>query len=81
MTIGETQHMAEPAFSVIEKLGGKRQVAGVLGVDKSTLTRWCQMPPDGTGGTIPQKHWRTLMALGQVRGTPVTLKELSGIGA
>ena len=82
MTVGEVIHMAEPAYSVIEKLGGKSQVAGVLGIDKSALTRWCQSEQDGgTGGTIPQRHWRALIALGRARGTPVTLGELAGLDA
>ena len=34
----ETIHVQDPAFSIIEKLGGKGAVAAHLDVDKSTLS-------------------------------------------
>lgn len=75
MTI-ETIHREEPAFQVIEKLGGKAAVASVLNVDKSTLSRWCQQRPQGTGGAIPQRHWPKLIDLGRKQGTHISLEEL-----
>jgi hypothetical protein len=43
-------HKCEPAFTVIERLGGKGRVAELTKLDRSTLTRWCAAPPVGTGG-------------------------------
>lgn len=69
----------EPAFSIVEKLGGKTAVAEELGLDKSTISRWCQPRPAGTGGLIPQRHWSSLMALAVRHGTVISLQELSSI--
>lgn len=80
MTI-PTIHTLEPAYTVIEKLGGKSTVAHELGLATSTLSRWCSPVPGGTGGTIPQKHWAQLMRLAQARRTRLTLKELAAIEA
>jgi hypothetical protein len=77
----ETIHTQEPAFSVIEKLGGKAYVADELGLDKSTLSRWCQSKPSGTGGVIPQKHWGKLLEVAAERRVRLTLKELAAIEA
>ena len=72
----ETIHMHEPAYSLIEKLGGKTAVAGELGVDKSTLSRWCQPKPYGTGGAVPQRHWHKLISLAKRKGMPLGWEEL-----
>lgn len=80
MTI-ETIHTQEPAFSVIEKLGGKAYVAEQLNLDKSTLSRWCQPKPMGTGGMIPQKHWTRLLDMASTQRVRLTLKELAAIEA
>ena len=80
MTI-ETIHTHEPAFTVIEKLGGKSYVAEQLNLDKSTLSRWCQPKPMGTGGTIPQKHWARLLEMAASQRVRLTLKELAAIEA
>lgn len=78
MTI-QTIHMAEPAFSVIEKLGGKATVAEYLGLDKSTLSRWCQPVPKGTGGLIPQRYWPELVEMAREKRVRITLKELVAV--
>ena len=78
MTI-PTIHTLDPAFSVIEKLGGKSAVAEALNLDKSTLSRWCQPRPDGLGGTIPQRHWGTLMKMARAQGVDITLRELAAL--
>lgn len=78
MTI-PTIHRAEPAFSVIEKLGGKTAVAGRLKLDKSTLSRWCQMPPAGTGGMIPQRYWRELIEMAQESNVDLAVRELVAV--
>lgn len=80
MTI-ETIHTHDPAYTVIEKLGGKSFVAEQLSLDKSTLSRWCQPRPMGTGGVIPQKHWARLLEMAAEQRVRLTLKELACIEA
>lgn len=75
----ETIHTQEPAFSVIERLGGKAAVAEALELDKSTLSRWCQPRPGGTGGTIPQRHWPQLVKMARKKGVRITLRELVAV--
>lgn len=75
----ETIHKQEPAYSVIERLGGKAAVAEALDLDKSALSRWCQPRPTGTGGTIPQRHWPQIVKMARKQGVRVTLKELVAV--
>lgn len=75
MTI-PTVHFQEPAFTVLEKLGGKSAVAAELGLAPSTLSRWCQPAPQGTGGTIPQRHWPALLAFAKRQRIPLTISDL-----
>lgn len=77
----QTIHTAEPAYSVIEKLGGKSAVADVLQLDKSTLSRWCQPRPMGTGGLIPQRYWPQLIEMAREARVRITLKELANVEA
>lgn len=78
MTI-PTLHTTEPAYSVIEKLGGKSEVSQCLGLDKSTLSRWCQPVPKGTGGVIPQRYWPQLIEMARNKRVRITLKELAAV--
>jgi hypothetical protein len=71
-----TIHFEEPAFTVLEKLGGKTAVAAELGLAASTLSRWCQPSPQGTGGTIPQKHWPALLAFAKKQRVPLSVSDL-----
>lgn len=81
MTI-PTIHTMDPAYTVIEKLGGKSTVAEQLGLSKAQMTRWCA-PADagGTGGVIPQKYWAQLMQMARLQRVRITLKELAAIEA
>jgi hypothetical protein len=72
-------HTLEPAYSVIEKLGGKSAVAQALSLDKSTLSRWCQPSPQGTGGLIPQRYWPQLMQMARAQRVRIGLKELAAV--
>lgn len=76
-----TIHTAEPAYSIIEKLGGKGEVSEKLRLDKSTLSRWCQPRPHGTGGMIPVRYWPMIIVMGRQRGVDVRLEELAGVEA
>ena len=78
MTI-PTIHTLDPAYTVIEKLGGKGAVAERLDLNKSTLSRWCQEPPVGTGGVIPQRYWPALIEMAREANVRITLKELAAL--
>jgi hypothetical protein len=69
-----------PAMTLIEVFGTVSEVARVLGVDKSTVSRW-QVGPDmgGTSGRIPQKYWPTLLAVARKRKLKLSLRDLAGI--
>ena len=72
-------HTLEPAYSVIEKLGGKSTGAEALELDKSTLSRWCQPRPGGTGGLIPQRYWPQLMQMARDQRVRIGVKELAAV--
>lgn len=74
-----TVHTQEPAFSIIERLGGKTAVAQRLQVDKSTLSRWCQPRPEGTGGVVPKHHWKEVLEMARELGIEITLEELAAL--
>lgn len=74
-----TVHTLSPAYDVIERLGGKTEVADRLNLDKSTLSRWCQPRPDGTGGHIPQRHWPELMKLAREKKVRIKIEELIAV--
>jgi hypothetical protein len=76
-----TIHTLAPAYTVIERLGGKSAVAQQLGLSSSTLTRWCAPAPFGTGGVIPRKHWAQLLDMAKGQRVRLTLKELAAIEA
>lgn len=81
MTI-PTIHTCEPAYTVIEKLGGKSTVAEQLGLSKAQMSRWCTAADaGGTGGVIPQKYWARLMDMAREQRVRLTLKELAAIEA
>lgn len=74
-----TIHTLEPAYLIIERLGGKSAVAETLKLDKSTLTRWCQPRPYGTGGMIPQRYWSALVRMARLQSVDITLQELASV--
>lgn len=81
MTI-PTIHTLDPAYTVVERLGGKSAVAQQLGLSKAQMTRWCA-PADagGTGGVIPQKYWPQLLQMARLQKVRLTVKELAAIEA
>jgi hypothetical protein len=74
-----TIHTLSPAYEVIQRLGGKTEVAERLNLDKSTLSRWCQPRPEGTGGQIPQRHWPELMKIARDKKVRIKLEELVAV--
>ena len=75
----QTIHILAPAFAIIERLGGKASVAESLNLDKSTLSRWCQPKPGGTGGLIPQRYWSALVLMARSKGVDISLQELAAV--
>lgn len=73
-------HKLEPAHSLIERLGGKAWLSNMIGLDRSTLTRWTMPKPAGTGGYIPQRYWPKLIEVGRIIQRPIKLKDLAGFG-
>lgn len=74
-----TIHRLEPAYTVIERLGGKSAVADALKLDKSTLSRWCKSGPGGTGGVIPQRYWPALIKMARRHGVDISVQELAAV--
>lgn len=74
-----TIHTLSPAFPVIESLGGKSSVAAELALSPSTLSRWCQPHPEGTGGVIPQRHWPALLKLAKRQKVALAISDLAAI--
>ena len=72
-------HKLEPAYTVVEKLGGKSAVAAQLNLDKSTLSRWCKPAPGGTGGIIPQRYWPALIEMARKQGVTINVMELVAV--
>ncbi len=69
-----------PAWRVIQLLGGVRATARAAEVDPSAVSRWA-MPRDkkGTAGSIPQRHWSRLMDHARRNKIKITLRDLSGL--
>lgn len=70
----------KPAEYVIQSFGSGAEVARVLGVDKSTVSRW-KLPREkkGTNGIIPHKYWGALISEASSRSIPLTVVDLSGL--
>ena len=69
-----------PADVVIARFGGVIALSRVVGIDKSSVSRW-QVSPDkkGTGGRIPQKYWTLLLAEAKKRKIKLKLRDLAGM--
>lgn len=68
----------DPAFRVVELFGGFTPMAKALGLEPSTVFRWCQSraTTDGTGGRIPHKHWAPILLLAARRSIRLTQADL-----
>lgn len=65
--------MTTPASQIIERLGGPKHVAGLLGITRNAVQRWVYPSPRGHGNRVPQKHWTALV---EKSGGKVALDEL-----
>lgn len=68
-----------PAKKIIEKFGGPKQVAEIIGVSVTQVYRFTY-PRDkgGTGGLIPADHMRTLRTEAEKRGLVLDLDDFLG---
>ncbi len=63
----------DPALLVVEAFGGYNALSKLLGIEASTVFRWCQSREvNGTGGFIPRKHWNRLLQLADSRSIELT---------
>lgn len=70
----------EPATSIIARFGSAAEVARILDLDKSTVSRWTMSRPQkGTEGKVPRKYWEPLMTAAKQRKVKLTLNELAAL--
>jgi len=67
----------KPAPLVIQRFGGVRPLARVLGIDHSSVSRW-QKPKTqrGTGGLVPSRYHMTLLQVAETSGVQLNALEL-----
>jgi hypothetical protein len=69
-----------PATTLIARFGSVSELARVLQIDKSTVSRWqVDAQHGGTGGRIPQKYWPVLLSTARKRKIKLTLRDLAGL--
>jgi len=70
----------EPARTIVQRFGGIRKTAKAAGVHYSRVSKWMK-PAEvgGTGGLIPQKHHRRLLAAARECGVPLTPGDIMGV--
>lgn len=63
----------EPAFSIVNRLGGVAKISATCGVHRTRVYGWMRAKgAGGTGGTIPQKHHLQLLDLARRSDVPLT---------
>jgi hypothetical protein len=66
----------EPAATIIKKLGGEAMVADITATALSAPYRWqYAREQGGTGGRIPQRHHRSLLAYASRQGISLSADE------
>lgn len=78
--MAKPKHAMQPARSVVDKFGGCRQLARILTIHPSTISRWTSSAAvKGTDGRIPQKYWGRIIVAAQDQGFTVTANDLAGM--
>jgi hypothetical protein len=68
-----------PADYVITLFGGVRPLARAIHVDHSTVSRWRKpISEKGTGGDVPTRQIRKILAAAKVAGLPIDRARLIG---
>jgi len=67
-----------PAREVVAKLGGVNATARILDLSPSAVSRW-MMPASrrGTGGSVPQRHWPTIISHAKKERIKIGLRDLT----
>ena len=68
----------EPAKSIIDAFGGPTELAKVVGIHRTRVSKW-KSPRDkgGTGGVIPHWHVETILSSARDRGLNVSLGDFA----
>lgn len=68
----ETPSELEPAATIIDRFGGPDAVRAITGASRTRVYRWTQpKAKGGTGGEIPMKPAKKLMAHAKAHGIPI----------
>lgn len=63
----------EPAFSIINKFGGPKVVAKIVGVTPHSVMMWrYPRSKKGTGGAVPHWHQAKLLAAARTHGVDLS---------
>lgn len=62
----------EPAYSLIQELGGNKKIAENIGVSPKTVWSW--QAKCGTKGKIPKAWYYSLSTLGQEKGINIPIE-------
>lgn len=72
-------HGMTVAETMIKRFGGREQLAAALGVNIVQVYRWTYpKTKKGTGGSIPARHFPTLLKVARERGIKLRPAELIG---
>lgn len=68
------------ASNIISKFGGAYKLSEVIGIDVSQIYRWTYpKEKGGTGGSIPARHFSTILNDAEKMGIKLSLEELISI--
>lgn len=69
--------MLDPAQMILNRFGGAGPLSRRLGLDRSAVHRWA-LPKSrgGSGGLIPAKHHRRLLAMAAAEGIALCAADL-----
>src|SRR5262245_5605032 len=78
----ELREYCEPAFSIMKRFGGPKEVARITGVTVTVPYHW-RMPVErgGTGGWIPRKHHTRLLTYARLNSIPLVPADFWAPGA
>ena len=71
--------MIDPAHTVLLRFGGAGPLSRLLGLDRSAVHRWA-LPRSrgGSGGLVPGRHHRRILALAAAEGIALSAADLIG---
>lgn len=70
----------EPATKIIRRMGGEAKVSEITGTSSTAPYRWqYAKEKGGTGGSIPQRHHRTLLNYAKQNSIELSANDFVGI--